>query len=289
VLHPRRWHDVTGGGLIAKLRSDPAHRMIGTLGQTHLPNSSRITGIEDVRESTPVWTVRKHLWWQAVDPEIRANSFPTFRLTDRVESPLVGDFNVGWVLRSRLRVSGFINLPGPQKHPAAVIEPWSGLVRPRVHFADHVVFVRGMSDAATVLGVRPPQRVRGGLHIPERSGAPENLEVVEWNGGPPVMPAVASAAATVRYPSDSTAVIDASSATGGLVVIHDTWERGWRASIDGKPADIVPVNLISRGVMVGPGRHRIEMEYEPFRFRVGLGISMIAVIGLLIACKPRRK
>src|SRR6185295_14027940 len=95
VLQPRRWREVVRGDVVTSLRSDRSHRIIGTLGQTHLPNSSRITGIEDIRESTPVWMLRKHLFWQAIDPKIRRFTFPTFRMTDRLDSPLIGDFNVG--------------------------------------------------------------------------------------------------------------------------------------------------------------------------------------------------
>jgi hypothetical protein len=267
VLKPRRWREIVRGEVVAQLRLDPKHRIIGTLGQTHFPNSSRITGIEDARESTPVWTRRKDLWWQAIDPEARRNAFPTFRLTDRVESPLLGDFNVGWVLRNR---------------PVAV-EPWKGLVRPRVHFADRVLFVRSIEEAARALGVRRPRMLRAGLHVFDGWGAPANLEVVEWQGTPPNLPSAAGATATVRYPSDSSVLIDVTSANGGLVVLHDTWQRGWEARVDGKPVAIVPVNLISRGVMVGAGRHRIEMDYEPYRFRIGLGISAAALIALAIA------
>src|SRR6185295_18210758 len=75
VLQPRRWREVVCGNVVTSLRSEGSHRIIGTLGQTHLPNSSRITGIEDIRESTPVWTVRKNRWWEAVDPHVRRNAF----------------------------------------------------------------------------------------------------------------------------------------------------------------------------------------------------------------------
>ncbi|HEX7192453.1 MAG TPA: YfhO family protein [Thermoanaerobaculia bacterium] len=264
VLKPRRWREIVRGDIVAQLRRDPAHRIVGTLGQTHLPNSSRITGIEDARESTPVWTLRKDLWWRAVDPEIRRNAFPTFRLTDRVDSPLLGDFNVGWVLRSQ-----------------PVAEPWKGLVRPRVHFVDRVLFVRNMDEAARALGVRAPKMLRAGLHVYEGTGAPANLEVVEWPGPPRTLPQPVGATAIVRYPSDSSAVIDIDSAGGGLVVLHDTFQRGWEARIDGKPVAIVPVNLISRGVMAPAGHHLITMAYLPSGFRTGLAISAAALLALL--------
>ena len=270
VLQPRRWSDVVRGGVIHLLHRDRTHRIIGTLGQTHLPNSSRITFIEDVRESTPVWLIRKHLWWQAIDPKIRRFTFPTFRMTDRLDSPLIGDFNVSVVVRSRLPVAGFHNGPGPVVTPAATVEPWRGLIRPRVHFAEDFAFVDSMEEVVRRIGMT-------------------TQEIVEWpKGVPPTVALPQSAVATVSYPSDNRAVIDANSRSGGLIVLHDTFDRGWRARLDGKPVLILPVNLISRGVIVGPGRHRVEMEYEPYRFRLGLAVSAAALIALLIARKSWR-
>ena len=270
VLQPRRWTDVVKGDVFARLRLDRTHRIIGTLGQTHLPNSSRITGIEDVRESTPVWTVRKHRWWEAIDPKIRRFTFPTFRMTDKLDSALIGDFNVATVVRSRLPVAGFHNGTGRVVTPAATVETWPGVIRPRVHFADRVIIVQSMDEAAKALE--------------------DGASVVEWSGSgvPPPIPMPEKAFATVRYPSDSRAIIDVASTSGGLVVLHDAYDRGWRARVDGQPVPVLPVNLISRGVVVSPGSHRLEMEYEPYRFRVGLGISAAAFVLLLIARKSRR-
>jgi uncharacterized membrane protein YfhO len=48
----------------------------------------------------------------------------------------------------------------------------------------------------------------------------------------------------------------------GVVVVHEAFFPGWSARVDGAPAAIVPANAAFRGVLVGPGRHRIEMEYS---------------------------
>jgi len=287
VLQPHRWSPVVQGDVVALLQAERSSRIIGSLGQTHLPNSSRVTGIEDVRESTPIWTVRKHLWWEAVDPNIRRFTFPTFRITDRLDSPLIGDFNIRYVVWSRLGHAGFHNGEGSAPSPGPSGEPmlgrpsvdvlrWRGLVRPRVHFAEQTIAAHDMNDAARLLREN---------RFPAASTA-----VVEWGavGMQPGSPASGSAAVT--YPSDSKVVLDVDSASGGLVVLHDTFERGWQARLDGRPAGIVPVNLISRGLVVPAGRHRVEMQYEPPAFRVGLGISAFAFVSLGFAAvwKGRR-
>lgn len=62
----------------------------------------------------------------------------------------------------------------------------------------------------------------------------------------------------------------------GLWVVSDTWFPGWRATVDGRDAEILRVNGIVRGVRVPPGEHALVMRYEPESFRVGTAISLAA-------------
>jgi len=48
----------------------------------------------------------------------------------------------------------------------------------------------------------------------------------------------------------------------GLVVLADSYHRGWRAFVDGVPARVLPTNHAFRGVVVEPGRHRVRFEYH---------------------------
>lgn len=79
------------------------------------------------------------------------------------------------------------------------------------------------------------------------------------------------------------AEVDAPAA--GVVVVNETYYPGWRARVDGRAADIVPVNVQFRGLLVGPGHHRIELEYQPpgFRLLALLSLlSMAACFGLMV-------
>jgi uncharacterized membrane protein YfhO len=84
-------------------------------------------------------------------------------------------------------------------------------------------------------------------------------------------------------------ILEVESPSGGLVVLHDAYDKGWRARLDGRPVEILPVNLISRGVVVGPGRHRIEMVYEPPAFCIGAGISAAAILSMGITAVTVRR
>ena len=61
--------------------------------------------------------------------------------------------------------------------------------------------------------------------------------------------------------------------TPGLFVLADQYDPDWEATVDGKPATIHRVNYLMRGVLVGPGAHRIHFRYEPRSLREGIRIS----------------
>jgi hypothetical protein len=70
---------------------------------------------------------------------------------------------------------------------------------------------------------------------------------------------------------------------GGIAVLSDVAFPGWHATVDGRPAAIERVDYLLRGVAVGPGSHRIVMTYAPASWRAGWIVSLLALIGLLVA------
>ena len=78
-----------------------------------------------------------------------------------------------------------------------------------------------------------------------------------------------------------------------LLVVSDTWMPEWRARVDGAEREILPVNLIFRGVVLEPGDQNVVMTYEPASFRSGLtwsSFSALAICALLVAVLlPRRR
>jgi uncharacterized membrane protein YfhO len=66
-----------------------------------------------------------------------------------------------------------------------------------------------------------------------------------------------------------------------MLVVSDAWDPGWKATVDGKDADVERVNYVMRGVRVGPGAHRVEFTYRPWSFTVGWIMSLAAVVVLL--------
>jgi hypothetical protein len=67
-----------------------------------------------------------------------------------------------------------------------------------------------------------------------------------------------------------------------LLVISESWYSGWRATLDGRPAEILRANYLSQGVVVPAGIHTVELNYEPDAFRYGALISGAGMLGLAV-------
>jgi hypothetical protein len=74
--------------------------------------------------------------------------------------------------------------------------------------------------------------------------------------------------------------LDADMTCRGIVVLSETYFPGWRASIDGRQAEILETNGFVRGVIVDGGKHRIEMVYRPLSVQFG---GAMTLAGTLIA------
>ena len=69
-------------------------------------------------------------------------------------------------------------------------------------------------------------------------------------------------------------------AAPGLLVLNHAPSPGWSAKVNGRPAEILTVNLVSRGLALPAGAHEISMRFEPPGFAAGVIASLVAT-GLL--------
>jgi hypothetical protein len=72
----------------------------------------------------------------------------------------------------------------------------------------------------------------------------------------------------------------------GLVILTDSFFPGWRATVDGRAAEIVEAYGSVRAVPVDGGEHVIEMRYRPVSVLLGAAMTLIAA--LLVAWVWRR-
>jgi hypothetical protein len=144
-----------------------------------------------------------------------------------------------------------------------------GVHYPRYYFADQIITIKDRHDfvkklstatysAATAFVARPS-------FVPARG----------------IVSAVSETA--------NRATIDVESFGQGFLVMSVTPHKYWRIRVDGTPAEPIITNIGYQGIMVTPGRHRVEMSYRNEMVRMGMLISAItAAILILLAIVFRR-
>ena len=64
----------------------------------------------------------------------------------------------------------------------------------------------------------------------------------------------------------------------GLLFLTIPYAEGWSAVVDGKEAEIVPVQDALMGIRLGQGSHDVALKYTPAGFKAGLVISLVSVV-----------
>ncbi|HVF56286.1 MAG TPA: YfhO family protein [Pyrinomonadaceae bacterium] len=73
-----------------------------------------------------------------------------------------------------------------------------------------------------------------------------------------------------------------SSPRPSILVLAENHYPGWRASFDGRDAEIVRVNYNLRGVVLPAGEHAVEFRYRPKSVLAGLLISLLTAAALVL-------
>jgi uncharacterized membrane protein YfhO len=68
----------------------------------------------------------------------------------------------------------------------------------------------------------------------------------------------------------------------GYLVVADGFQSGWRATVDGKPAVLLPADHALVAVAVPTGKHRVQLTYEPDGVGRGVLLSVAGLLGLLV-------
>jgi hypothetical protein len=68
----------------------------------------------------------------------------------------------------------------------------------------------------------------------------------------------------------------------GLVVFSEIAYPGWRAIVDGEPADLETAHGILRAVPIPAGEHQVTLEFRPWRVTVGILGTLVGVVALAV-------
>jgi hypothetical protein len=89
----------------------------------------------------------------------------------------------------------------------------------------------------------------------------------------------------VRYESATRVVIRANARRPGVLILADTFDRGWRLTIDDRPAPVLRANLVMRAAAIPGGCHTLVYTFEPAALDVGRWTSaagILALAGLIV-------
>jgi hypothetical protein len=79
----------------------------------------------------------------------------------------------------------------------------------------------------------------------------------------------------------------------GWLVVTDTWDKGWRATVDGRAVDVLAANYVQRAVPVPAGSSSVRFTYQPVHFRYWAAISAVSFAltlgGLALLLVRRRR
>jgi len=72
------------------------------------------------------------------------------------------------------------------------------------------------------------------------------------------------------------------------LVLAYTYYPGWRATVDGQPAEILRANYAFMALPLDTGKHQVALNYRPFSLTLGVlitGLSALTMIGVLMVAR----
>lgn len=116
-------------------------------------------------------------------------------------------------------------------------------------------------------------------HLKDGDFNARTLAYVEESLPTAVTPAGSGASAKVTDFRNEYIGLDVSATGTNLLVISEIYyPAGWQAYLDGKEVPIYKTNFAFRGVIVPPGKHKLEMKFTSHNFQTGKTISLAANI-----------
>jgi hypothetical protein len=170
----------------------------------------------------------------------------------------------------------FSNLPSKPAGSAFIFRNAKAL--PRARLAGKPVYAHSQSEAVAAL-----DRLT-------RENTLLDHVIVEDPTRP--LPADASVSGTAWIVTDfpERVVVDVNADGPAYLVLSDTFDPGWSATVAGLPASIRPAYVAFRAVYVPPGNHTVVFTYRPAGFDLGLGLSGCGILlGLLFWFLPASK
>jgi hypothetical protein len=134
--------------------------------------------------------------------------------------------------------------------------------------------------ASVVFARRPVADDRAALEaVIDPAFDPARLAVVEQgspllDGPTPSGDATGTASYDEATPEDIT--VRATATEPGILVVRNVWDENWRATVDGEPVPVAPVDYLLQGVPIPAGDHEVRLTHVDDAIGRGLLVSAVA-------------
>jgi hypothetical protein len=100
---------------------------------------------------------------------------------------------------------------------------------------------------------------------------------VVLQGAAPQLEACDAGSVEIKRYRPTHVALRADVACRSMVVLADAWFPGWKAYVDGKPAQIHAAYNVVRGVVVDAGQHEVTVVYRPASVYTGAALALIGI------------
>lgn len=240
-------------------------------------NEAMLVGIDDIQGYNPTHVAQYDDVIAALNGRDQDYHFTDVRPTG-LDSPLLDLLNVRWVL-----------VPAEPEVESGDPARIDQLVRdlPTVFTGGGVRVLANPQALPRAWLVHDARRVAPGeaLDLLADGAVDARREVLLETAPPPLSDPGDPDADRVRIVErdSSQMVVRTASSADSLLVLSEIITPGWRATLDGRPAELLTANHAFRALALPSGEHVVELRYRPRGLYAGLGVSLVTMVVLAAA------
>ena len=111
---------------------------------------------------------------------------------------------------------------------------------------------------------------------------------IAWQRAKPWVDSDASETRLDVIRDDGRACILIDARAADRLTVRETWDWGWKATLDGKPAKIQPNSAVFMSIDIPAGQHKLILNYDPGEVRLGLAVSACSLVLLILVLTGNR-
>lgn len=176
-------------------------------------------------------------------------------------------------LLAQVGVASVVHLVGPNPRDP---EEWGISLSPIADPAPIVSCVDAVSVVSSPLGWKKAV-------VELLDDAPGRVAVVERPLGPvPLQPDGCGVDSISTAPTHIAAHIRGHGPGPSVVRVNQTWDRGWKARIDGEPVELMRCGIAFAAVVMPAGKHVLELAYHDPLVTIGVVISVCSALVVML-------